>query len=436
MIGYRVERVPSRRNQQNQNRIQILTKHFAEYTDQQGQIITTVNPDRNEHYQWLAIARTKEGRLAYLGFQGLWNQKKNDPAYDTHKAFYISDRPVYKPKDTVHFKFWLRNPRYTEQATPEYADKKVEVRLNDPQGKEVWTKSYTTDLFGGLSGEYELPADAMLGSYYLQLVNLGHIHDGGSFRVEEYKKPEYEVTIEAPDEPVQLGEKITATIKAKYYFGAPVKNAKVHFTVKRSAYNNRWYPIGPWDWLYGNGYWWFAEEWDWYPGFSRWGCVRPYPYWWPTQNDPPEVVLDQEVDINPDGTVTVEIDTALAKAMHSDQDHRYEITAEVVDESRRTIVGTGQVLVAREPFDIVAWTNRGYANVGDTIEATFKAHTLNRKPVKGTGKVRLIKITYTDDGRPLETLVEEWDVATDDEGLAKQKMNLAEAGQFRENPTC
>ncbi|QDU81689.1 MG2 domain protein [Polystyrenella longa] len=426
MIGYRIERPRPR----NPNQIEIKTQHFAEFTDKEGQF--TVSENRAPHnFNWLMIARTKEGRLAYLGFQSIWHQPKNDPGHDTHKAFYISDRPVYKPKDTVQFKFWVRNARYSTMAPAVYANKEFQLRLNDPQGKEVWTKKFTADAFGGFNGEYELPEEATLGTYSLNVIDNPRVQGWGSFRVEEYKKTEYEVTIDAPEEPVQLGEKITATIKAKYYFGAPVKNATVHFTVKRSEYSNRWYPSGTWDWLYGNGYWWFTPEWDWYPGFSRWGCVRPYPYWWPQQSDPPEVVLDQEVEIGADGSVTVEIDTALAEAMHGDQDHRYEITAEVVDESRRTIVGNGEVLVARELFDIVAWTNRGYARVGDTIEASFKAHTLNRKPVKGEGTVHLIKITYTEDGKPLETLVEKWDVATNEEGLVTQKMNLAEAGQYR-----
>ena len=52
--------------------------------------------------------------------------------------------------------------------------------------------------------------------------------------------------------------------------------------------------------------------------------------------------------IRPDGTLPVEFDTALAKAAHPDHDHRYEITAEITDQSRRTIVGTGTVLVARK----------------------------------------------------------------------------------------
>ena len=65
------------------------------------------------------------------------------------------------------------------------------------------------------------------------------------FRVEEYKKPEFEVIVEAPDEPVALGEMVTATVKANYYFGAPVANGTVKYTVKRSKHDARWYPVRP-----------------------------------------------------------------------------------------------------------------------------------------------------------------------------------------------
>ena len=50
--------------------------------------------------------------------------------------------------------------------------------------------------------------------------------------------------------------------------------------------------------------------------------------------------MQREVELNADGTVDVAIDTAIAKEVHGDMDHRYEITAEVRDQSRRTIVGT------------------------------------------------------------------------------------------------
>src|SRR5581483_12007301 len=98
----------------------------------------------------------------------------------------------------------------------------------------------------------------------------------------------------------------------------------------------------------------------WYPGFRSWGCLRPTPWWWPVHHEPPELVAEQEVEIGPDGTVSIEIDTLPAKELHGDQDHSYQITAEVTDESRRTIVGTGSVLVARDPFRVTVWVDRGY----------------------------------------------------------------------------
>ena len=284
----------------------------------------------------------------------------------------------------------------------QFANRNIEVKINDPQGTEVSKQTLRTDEYGGLVGQYTLPDDAKLGNYSLLIQNQHGVSGGGSFRVEEYKKPEFEVTVEAPDRPVALGETITATIRAKYYFGAPVTNATVKFKVERSTHEARWYPYRPWDWLYGEGYWWFTPDYRWYPGFARWGCIAPRPFWWNWSPDPPELILDREVEIGPDGTVEVEIDTELAKALHGDQDHKYSITAEVVDASRRTIVGQGNVLVAREPFKVFTWTDRGHYRVGDTIHASFNARTLDGQGVEGDGTLKLLKITYDENGEPVE----------------------------------
>ena len=139
--------------------------------------------------------------------------------------------------------------------------------------------------------------------------------------------------------------------------------------------------------------------------------LRPVAWWWGHPQAPPEVVAEAEVPIRPDGTLAVEIDTALAKAAHPDQDHRYEITAEITDQSRRTIVGTGTVLVARKPFSVYTWVDRGHYRAGDTIEAGFSAQTLDRKPVAGKGTLKLLKITYDAERKPVETPVESWDLA-------------------------
>ena len=80
------------------------------------------------------------------------------------------------------------------------------------------------DAYGGISDDLPLSKDVALGVYSIQIQYPG-VGGGGSFRVEEYKKPEFEVKVEAPKVPVMLGEKINASIEARYYFGAPVTSA-------------------------------------------------------------------------------------------------------------------------------------------------------------------------------------------------------------------
>ncbi len=320
-------------------------KNFAEFTDADGQIQHSfAEPERP--YTWLTIARTDDGRLAHYGFDSMWHGTRHDQEYNETKVFGITDRPVYRPDQKVNFKFWIRQAKYdlTDDDNSRFAFQNYNLELFDAQGTSVWKQQIQGDKYAGIAGEYSLPKDAKLGVYRLQVDGYGST----TFRVEEYKKPEYEVTVEAPTEPVKLGDKITAEVVAKYYFGAPVTEAKVKYKVLRSAHDARWYPIGRWDWLYGRGYWWFAYDYAWYPGWHRWGCMRPIAWWWHGRNEQPEVVAEREVEIGHDGKLKIEIDTALAKEIHGDQDHRYEITAEVVDQSRRTIVGTGEVLVARQ----------------------------------------------------------------------------------------
>ena len=83
----------------------------------------------------------------------------------------------------------------------------------------------------------------------------------------------------------------------------------------------------------------------------------------------------------------------------------------MVDQSRRTIVGTGTVLVARKPFSVYAWVDRGYYRVSDTIAAHFSARTPDGKPVQGKGELQLLKIGYKE-GKPVETAVETWQLDT------------------------
>jgi uncharacterized protein YfaS (alpha-2-macroglobulin family) len=423
----------------NVNRWRVDTTAFQDSTDTDGQLILTEAKTPQNH-QWLITARKKndrkEGgeRFAYLGFTGIWYGRQYDPEYNAVKVFAMTDRPVYRPEQKVQFAAWIEHAKYDQNDNSAFAQQTFKLRIHNPKGEKVFEQNYTTDGYGGLSGEFPLTKGITLGVYALQIFDAsGNVHHGGgNFRVEEYKKPEFEVTVEAPKEPVRLGEKIKATVTAKYYFGAPVVRAKVKYRVLRTSYDERWYPRGDWDWFYGRGYWWFAADYPWYPGWRDWGCRRPIPIWWGRGHEQPEVVLENEVEIGADGKVEIPIDTTAAKELHGDTDHKYSITAEVTDESRRTIVGTGDVLVARKPFQVFVWLNRGHYRGGDTIQASFRAQTLDRKPVAGKGQLKLYRISYNDKSEPTEEAVQTWQVETDAEGMATQQFKAADVtGQFR-----
>ena len=408
---------------QNRN-YEIDVKEFSQAADADG-VVNTRAQQQPQEYQWIITATTKDGRFAFHGFTGLWGSQY-DYTYDQKKAFVMTDRPVYRPGQVVKFKAWLSQAQYDREGDSPFARQKFNVLFHNPKGEKYLEKAFITDAYGGFDGQIEVPKDATLGVYSIAIPDIG----GGSYRVEEYKKPEFEVKVEAPSEPVMLGEKITAKITAKYYFGAPVTAAKVKYKVLRTSYSANWYPSGRWDWFFGPGYWWFASDYIWYPGWYEWGCGHPARWWFGGRGEQPEVVSESETEISADGTVSVEIDTALAKAVHADTDHRYEITAEVTDLSRRTIVGQGAVLVARKPFKVYAWVDRGYYLAGDVAEAQFSARTLDSKPVKGKGELKLLKITYADQKR-VETVVGRWDLDTDEQGTSRLQIKTAQAGQYR-----
>jgi uncharacterized protein YfaS (alpha-2-macroglobulin family) len=422
-FGYRTEAV------KNTNRYRVYHRSFNQSTSSDGLALLDSAKLSND-LRWLATVRTAQGRLAFLGFSNVWYPSYYDREYNQRKTLIMTDRPVYRPGQAVKFKAWVRHAQYDKDDISVYAGRSFTVKIHNPKNEEVYNRTLRADEYGGLSGELDLPEDAALGVYAISH-NSGSVYGGNTFRVEEYKKPEFEVSVEAPTEPVMLGEKVTATIKANYYFGSPVTEATVNYKVLRTEHDARWYPAYYWDWFYGPGYWWYGYDYPWYPGWRDWGCRRPIWTWWPNwPQQPPEIVAEGQAKIGPDGKIKIEIDTALAKLIHADSDHRYSISAEVRDASRRTIVGQGELLVARKPFKVYAWVGRGHYRVGDTIKASFKAQTLDQKPIQGTGELKLLRIRYRDD-KPVEKLVQRWALNPDAQGRAAIQIQASRAGQYR-----
>lgn len=402
--------------------------------------VPSVNPNEPARFAYLATHRLDAQLRRAQNFT-------NDEANEQARAYFVSDRPLYRPGQKAEFKFWLGTAKYDLPETHLWAGKEVKYSITSPRGDEVKTQTVVLDDFGAFAGSFELPKDAQLGVYNVQIraTNDRRWYGGGSFRLEEYRKPEFEVAVDAPAEPITLGDKIEATISAKYLFGAPVTEGEVSYKVTRTRHDETWYPVLPWDWFYGPGYGWLHCDAAWYPGWSNWGWRRPVPTWFPRSGGVPEVVLDGTAKLDADGKAQIVIDTSFAKELFPNDDQRYEITAEVVDRSRRTIVGTGSVFATRDPFKVCVWANRGFYDAASQIDASFQTRRVDGKPVAGEATARLFKIEYRPTGadsqtastndltalHPVESEVFSKRVATNADGFGTLSLSAAEPGQYR-----
>ncbi len=420
---------------EERSRINFETRERQFKTNTQGQLLL----DRDEldsDYNWL-ITTDYEGEenrgFAWLGFLSHWYRESYDtptPGQEL-KTFVVTNQPVYRPGQLVKFSSWSRYVSYLNNDA--VGEQSVRIQIRDPKNDLVLDKTYTSDRFGAVSDEFSLAQEAGLGVYQIEIFNNNRNAGGGYFRVEEYKKPEFEVVVDGPTDVVRLGDTVSATVRADYYYGEPVTDAKVQYKILRYPFVDTWYPPGRWDWLYGNGYGWQGIDRPNLPGWFRWGHRAPglYEgrYYSPGE---PEIVKEGALALDSNGRAAIVIDTQSAALLAEDQDYRYEIQVEVTDASRRTIVANKDILVAREPYKLYAWLDKGFYQSGDSIKAQFKAQTLDRQGVAAEGEAVLYRLDYSEQQQLwVETVARRWPISTDSEGTAELNFAVQGAGQYR-----
>ena len=430
-FGYQT--VNRERKTPQERRMDVQTKSFTRTTDADGKALLKPG-DMEPGYEWMAVSRKTGRATTFFGFQPFMIDEPSFENGNRDISYGITDRPLYKPGDKLHVKFFLRNVGYFEPDEAKYANRTGTLSLFNGRGEEALKiPGLRTDELGTLETEMVIPKDAPLGRWQAVFSIPDMMSGSVGFQVEEFRKPEFEVTVEAPSAPVKLGGKFSAKVKAAYFHGAPVREAEVEVTVKRSALAERWFPAGRWDWLYGPGSWWPGTDAKWHPGWTEWSCQPPPSPWMVNRRwTPDELVLRRNMKIGADGTVAVEIDTAQALGSHGDMDARYSIEARVVDASRREEHGSGSVIAARKPFEVVVWADRGFTAPGETVEAKVSAATLAGMPVVAArGTLKLFKLSLDAVGKVVETEVSSWPVETDAAGLISWKFPAPEAGQYR-----
>ena len=191
---------------------------------------------------------------------------------DSARWLVFDDRGMYKPGEEVHLKGWIRRAGTSRggdlDAIPNLSGKTVTFKVRDPRYAEIGTGTTTVDESGGFDVAFKLPGNANLGNARVELslavdrlgngVALNTTSTSHPFQIQEFRRPEFEVTAKSSEGPHYVGEHAVATLNAAYYSGGGLPDAPVEWQVTRSTTsftppNRSEYHFGPeasfyWSW--------------------------------------------------------------------------------------------------------------------------------------------------------------------------------------------
>ena len=335
-----------------------------------------------------------------------WNPSKH-----TYRVYVYTDRPLYRPGQTVFFKAIVRSDDDGSYSQPP-AGTQVQIKVGDWQDRTLYNKTLTTSAFGSLADSFTINPEAGLGTYQI-VAKIGDEEYSNDIQVEEYRKPEYAVRVSVDRADYINGDTITATISASYFFGGAVSGSSVHWT------------------LYSNDYYFY-----WNGGDLDFGSVVAQRYFGYGRE-----VSSGDATLNAIGELQLKLP---ANITNEERSQVYTLEASVTDESNQPQSGIAAVLVHRGSF-YIGMKPTNYVSVKGT-PARFDVQTVdtNGKPV---GK---IVMSYTlnlvswncyqkkdDKGRNIwkcdevDTEVQRGDWTTDANGKYQLQFTPPKGGSYR-----
>lgn len=278
------------------------------------------------------------------------------------KLYAATERPLYRPGQTVYFKHLLRAYRNGDYQTP--SSQEVEVQVRDARGEEIYKQTLNSNTYGSLTGSFALAEDAALGSYSFQFnwpkdsknTQAQGIQSSGQtrFQVEAYKKPEYKVEI-SPQGQMIPGQKAQIKISADYFSGGPVKQGQVQVTVSSRPF------FAFYDYFYDNA-------------------------------------PSREQQTHLQETLTLDDQGQLELSFETQADNRvYTVTAEVTDASRREVVQSEQLTLTREGFFARINLDKGYYLPQEKLSAEINLLDANHQAVPNqAGTIEIQRLTGKD----------------------------------------
>jgi uncharacterized protein YfaS (alpha-2-macroglobulin family) len=334
--------------------------------------VRTVSTGRDGTVRLRASSRQNYFLLAQKGshvaldpsYTGFYQQS---PSRMDYGALVYTDRSIYRPGQTIHFKTVVyrgRRDRGEFQVAP---DTSVTLRLDDGNNQEVAKTTLTTNSYGSASGIFVVPKGRLLGRWQLRASR------GGAtvLRVEEYKRPTFEAKLLAPNAALRLNRPATIRGEARYLFGLPLSSGTVRWRVTRQ-------PQYPW--------WWYG---------SWWRSVRP--------SSSTQTVAAGSSEVDAEGRFSLEFtpsaDERLGKGASGDSDrsgvtYRYVVKVEVTDEGgeSRTATRAFRLGFIAVQAQIGIDNGKGFVREGQPGALTVQRRTLDGEASPGKGRYRLVRL--------------------------------------------
>jgi uncharacterized protein YfaS (alpha-2-macroglobulin family) len=348
-----------------------------------------------------------------------------------YQGYFYTDRPIYRPGQTVFWKGVLRADEDAILRVPTPGTK-VNVIIRNDRGEEIYNQQHETNPFGTIDGELPLAEEASLGYYNLEVQLADWPLDayftpyfGIGFQVAEYRKPEFTIDFAAEPAEVLDGGLITATVSGEYFFGGPVSNAPVQWaTYSEDAFFN------------------FTGD---TPG--RWYSFNDYTGWDPTTfGSYSGTVASGEGKTGADGSFTFQIPADIGDKTVS---QRFSIDARVTDLNNQEMA-TNTAVIVHKGLVYPGVAPRGYVSLaGQPATVDLLTVGWDSQPVPDQELTIVVSQAewlsvqkQADDGRfywtseVKETPILTDTVATDSRGEAVYTWTPPSGGQYKINATA
>ncbi len=323
----------------------------AKVTDAEGRVHFAPRAERQGPFFLLAT----KGRDLAIDPDYLYLYAGSRPA-ETSAALIYTDRSIYRPGQKLYWKvLGYRGRRDLGKLRPA-ANAGASIWLEDINGQRVAEATCALNGFGTASGEFIIPAAGRpLGAWRLRTSPDGV----AQVRVEEYKRPTFEVAVKDPDRPLRLNRPATLKGEARYYFGLPVASGAAVWQVKRERIYPRWW-------------WWEAPD-----------------------SGSAQVVAGGKVPLREDGTVEVTFTPRVDErggGPGSGLTYRYTLSVDVTDEGGETRTASRSFRLGFVSVEAAIAAANGFGRTDARSAFTITRADLNGTPKPGKGSWRVVRL--------------------------------------------